>query len=178
MKKYVVGLTEGGREGLLELTRKGECGARRLKRHPEGTRVLLAADEGKVDREIAGEVRIHAVTIERIGKRFILEGLEAALSEEPRPGKAPKLDGHSEALLVALACSDPPGGRAEWTMQLLADRLVESTEPESIRGETVRVALKKGGCKPWRRGYPLAGAWCFPVVAGYPLAGGCPSPTC
>lgn len=107
--------------------------------------VLLRADKGKVDREISSELRVHEVTIERLRKRFVEEGLESALSEKPRPGKSPKLDGHQEAMLVALACSDPPGGRAKWTMQLLADRLVEMTELASISYETVRVALKKGG---------------------------------
>jgi len=141
VKKYIVELTQEERAGLLELTRKGECKARRIKR----ALVLLAAHEGKLDREIAQQVRIHAVTIERIRKRFVLEGLESALSEKERPGAARKLDGHSEATLVALACSDPPAGRAKWTMQLLADRLVELTQLESISDETVRVALKRGG---------------------------------
>jgi transposase len=144
VKKYIVGLTDEEREKLEGLTRGGECKARRLKR----ALVLLAADEGKLDREIAGEVRVHAVTIERIRRRFVEEGLEAALSEKPRPGKARKLDGHQEATLVALACSDPPAGRAGWTMQLLADRLVELTGLDSISDETVRVALKKGGASP------------------------------
>lgn len=143
-KKYIVELTQEERTRLLELTRKGECKARRLKR----ALVLLSADEGKVDREIATEVRVHEVTIERLRRRFVEGGLEAALSERPRPGAARKLDGHQRAMLVALACSDPPDGRAKWTMQLLADRLVELTELESISDETVRVALKKGGASP------------------------------
>lgn len=144
MKKYIVELRNEEREELLGLTRKGECKARRLKR----AQVLLAADEGKPDREIAGAVRVHTVTIERIRRRFVEEGLEAALSERPRPGKAPKLDGHQRAHLVALACSDPPGGRVKWTMQLLADRLVEMEVVVGISDETVRVALKKGGSSP------------------------------
>ena len=69
-KKYIVELTQEERSGLLELTRKGECKARKLKR----ALVLLSADEGKVDREIATEVRIHEVTIERLRKRFVMEG--------------------------------------------------------------------------------------------------------
>ena len=117
--------------------------------------MLLAADEGKLDREIAREVRIHGVTVERIRKRFVEEGLESALSEKPRPGKAPKLDGHSEAYLVALACSDPPDGRAKWTMRLLADRMVERGVVDTISDETVRVALKKGVVS---RGSASAGA--------------------
>ncbi len=144
MKKYVVGLTDEERRELSDLTRKCECKARKLKR----AQVLLAADEGKIDEEIAGAVRVHVVTIERIRKRYVEEGLEAALSEKPRPGKAPKLDGHQRAHLLAIACSDPPGGRAKWTMRLLADRLVELTELASISEETVRVALKKGGVSP------------------------------
>jgi transposase len=151
VKKYIVELTEEEREDLLGLTRKGECKARRLKR----AQALLAADEGKLDREIACEVRIHKVTIERIRKRFVEEGLESALSEKPRPGKAPKLDGRSEAHLVALACSDPPDGRAKWTMQLLADRMVEQGVVDTISDETVRVALKKGAVS---RGSASAGA--------------------
>ena len=146
-KKYIVGLTDEEREELLGLARKGECKARKLKR----ALVLLSADEGKLDREVAGEVRVHEVTVERIRKRLVEGGLEAALSEEPRPGKAPELDGRQEATLVALACSDPPGGRARWAMRLLADRLAELTGLESISDETVRVAPKGGGCKPWRR---------------------------
>lgn len=151
VKKYIVGLMQEERSRLLELTRKGECKARRLER----ALVLLAADEGQLDREIAGEVRVHQVTVERIRKRFVEEGLEAALSEKPRPGKARKLDGRHEAMLLALCCSDPPGGRAKWTMRLLADRLVELTELESISDETVRQALKKGGAS---RGRASAGA--------------------
>jgi transposase len=144
MKMYIVGLTDEERRELSDLTRKGECKARKLKR----AQVLLAADGGKIDEEIAGAVRVHVVTVERIRKRYVEEGLEAALSEKPRPGKAPKLDGHQRAMLVAMACSDPPGGRAKWTMRLLADRLVELTELDSISDETVRVALKKGGVSP------------------------------
>jgi hypothetical protein len=66
------------------------------------------------------------VTVEDIRKGFVLEGLEAALSERPRLGKARLLDGRQEAFVIALACSGPPAGRASWTMQLLADRLVET----------------------------------------------------
>ncbi len=99
MKKYIVELTDEERGELLVLTRKGECKARKLKR----AQVLLAADEGKLDREIAGAVRVHTVMIKRIRKRFVGEGLEAALSEKPRPGKALKLDGHQKAMLLALA---------------------------------------------------------------------------
>ncbi|RKY62069.1 MAG: hypothetical protein DRP95_02040 [Candidatus Latescibacterota bacterium] len=86
-----------------------------------------------------------------IRKRFAEEGLEAALNERPHPGAKPKLDGKQEAFLVALACSDPPEGREHWTMQLLADRLVELGVVESISDETVRRVLKKTTSSPGRK---------------------------
>ena len=83
-------------------------------------------------------------TVERVRKRFVEEGLEEALSERPRPGATRKLDGHQEAYLVALACSDPPEGKKRWTMQMLADKLVRLEVVEEISDETVRRTLKKG----------------------------------
>ncbi len=140
MKKYVVELTEEERRQLLELTRKGECRARRYKR----AMALLCADEGDTDETISERVRIHAVTVERIRRRFVQDGLEAALSERPRPGKSRKLSGRQEARLIALACTQPPEGSKRWTMRLLADRFVELGEVGSISDETVRRALKRG----------------------------------
>ena len=81
--------------------------------------------------------------LERTRKRFVEEGLEAALNERPRAGGQRKLAGKQEALLVALACSTPPDERKCWTMQLLADKLVELKQVESISDETVRRTLKK-----------------------------------
>lgn len=145
MKKYVVKLTPQERDGLDGLTRKGTAKARRLKR----ALVLLAAADGDKDEEIAAKARVHRTTVEQIRKRFVEEGLEAALSEKPRPGKTPLLDGHQEAHLIALACSTPPEGRAQWTMQLLADRIVELKVVPSISDETVRrVLVKKGKSNP------------------------------
>jgi transposase len=81
--------------------------------------------------------------VERIRKRFVEEGLEAALTERPRPGGQRKLDGKQEAFLIALACSTPPEGRICWTMQLLANRLVALRIVDAISDETVRRTLKK-----------------------------------
>jgi transposase len=140
LKKYIVELTPDERDRLEALTRKGSTSARRMKR----ALVLLAAGEGDKDEEIAAKARVHRVTVEDIRKRFVLEGLDAALSERPRPGKARLLDGRQQAFVIALACSDPPVGRASWTMQLLADRLVELKVVQSISDETVRRTLKRG----------------------------------
>jgi transposase len=138
-KVYVVDLTEEERAQLLELTRKGTTRARRLRR----AQILLAADDGATDAIIAATLHVARATVERTRQRFVLGGLAGALDERPRPGAKAKLDGKAEAHLVALACSDPPEGRKRWTMQLLADRLVELERVEAISDETVRRALKK-----------------------------------
>jgi DNA-directed RNA polymerase subunit beta len=133
-------LTPEERAELEALTRKGTASARRMKR----ALVLLAADDGDKDEAIAAKVRVHRTTVEHLRKRFVEEGVDAALSERPRPGKARLLDGRQEAHLIALACSAPPAGRARWTMQLLANRLVELKIVDSISDETVRRTLKGG----------------------------------
>jgi transposase len=139
-KKYVVDLTEEERAALHALTSKGTIGVRRYKR----ARALLGADAGDTDAAIAASVGLHPVTLERLRKRFVEEGLAAALAERPRPGARRRLDGRQEAHLLALACTTPPGGRQRWTMQLLADRLVELRVVDRLSDETVRRALKRG----------------------------------
>ena len=142
MKKYVVDLSKEEAEQLRALTHKGACGARKLRR----AQILLAADEGLTDERIAQVLGTGLRTVERVRKRFVEEGSQAAISERPRPGKAPKLDGRQEAYLVALACSSPPEEAASerWSMRLLAERLVELEVVDEISEETVRRTLKKG----------------------------------
>ena len=144
MKKYIIKLTPEERSALTALTSRGKASVRRIKR----ALVLLAADAGDRDEEIAGTVRVGVRSVERIRRRFVEEGLDAALSERPRPGKARLLNGRQEVYLIALTGSTPPAGRAQWTMQLLADRLVELKVVESISDETVRRALKRGTSNP------------------------------
>lgn len=151
MKKYVIELEAGERAELEALTSKGSAKARRIKR----ALILLAADEGDTDEEIAAQLRVGTATVERVRKRFVEDSLEAALSERQRPGKPRLLDGRQEAHVIALACSEPPAGRARWTLQLLADRLVELKIVESICDETVRQTLKRGTSNP---GYTSSGA--------------------
>lgn len=138
-KKYIVKLTEGERTDLKQLLSKGKVSARQLKR----AQILLAADAGQIDEVIAANVQAHVNTVERVRKRFVEGGVEHALTEAKRPGGKSKLDGKGEAVLIALACSDPPSGRRQWTMQLLADRLVELGVVDSLSDETVRLHLKK-----------------------------------
>ena len=140
MKRYIVKLSEEEKKDLHTLTHKGTCGVRKLRR----AQMLMLADEGPTDEEIARALDGSVSTVERVRKRFVEEGLGAALSERPRPGARRKLDGRQEAYLVALASSDPPEGKKYWSMQLLADRLVELEIVEEISDETVRRTLKKG----------------------------------
>jgi putative transposase len=138
-KKYIVTLTGDERAQLVALTKRGKVSARRLTR----AHLLLQADTGLADEAIAQALHIGTATVERIRKRFVEEGLEAALAERPRPGGQRKLDGKQEAFLIALACSTPPEGRTCWTMQLLAEKLVELRLVAAISDETVRRTLKK-----------------------------------
>jgi transposase len=144
LKKYVVALEPKQRAELEALTTRGQASARRLKR----ALILLAAADGDRDEAIAAKVRVHPHTVQRIRQRFVEESLDVALSERPRPGKARKLAGPQEAFVIALACTDAPEGRQTWTMQLLADRLVELNLVESICDETVRRTLKRGTSSP------------------------------
>lgn len=137
--RYRIRLTEAERDALTTLTRRGHHSARRLTR----ARILLLADGGASDRAIAAALQVDRRTCARIRQRAVIEGVETALADRPRPGARRKLDARQEAHLIAVACSAPPTGRATWTMQLLADRLVELELVESISDETVRRTLKK-----------------------------------
>ena len=146
MKKYKVTLTDAERQQLSDLIASGKGAARKLAH----ARILLkadAADGGPAwpDERIAEAVEVSRATVERVRQRFVEQGLEASLGRKPqdRPSRQRKLDGRAEARLVALACSQPPEGRQEWTMQLLADKLVELRIVDTIADETVRRALKK-----------------------------------
>lgn len=138
-KLYVVNLTDEELATLHELVRKGIAPARKITR----AHILLHAHDGASDQAIADALHIGRATVERVRKRFVEGNLERALSEAKRPGKKRKLDGKQEALLVATACSTPPDGRARWTMQLLADKLITLTDLDTLSDETVRRTLKK-----------------------------------
>ena len=138
-KKYIVKLEPDEREQLIELTGKGRVSARKMKR----AQILLKADEGWKDADIVRALNTSRSTVERTRERLVAGGLDKALNEDPRPGQRPKLDNKAEAHLVALACSDAPGGRAHWPLRLLADKLVELGLVESISHEAVRQRLKK-----------------------------------
>lgn len=137
-KKYLVKLSNDEREQLVQLTRRGKTSARKINR----AHTLLKAAEGWKDEAIAEALGIGRTTVERTRQRFVEVGL-GALNERPRPGKKPKLDQRAQARLVAEACSPAPQGRQCWTLQLLADRIVQLQLVESCSSDTVRRVLKK-----------------------------------
>ena len=145
--KYKVKLTESERTCLNEVSHRGKPSVRTVKR----ALALLKADEGLGDREIADVLLVNAATVARARKRYVEEGLEAAINDRPRPGQERKLDGKQEAHLIAFACSAAPEGHTHWTLQLLADQVVELEFAESISVETVRQILKKTNSSPGRR---------------------------
>jgi transposase len=155
--RYRVELSQSEREQLVGLLSGGKHAARKLKR----AQILLAADAGAGDEEIARNVGVGGSTVYRTKRRFVEGNLDAALSEEPRPGAARKLSGKEEALLVATACAGPPEGRARWTLELLAGEMVKLTEHESLSRETVRRRLAENELKPWRKDM-----WCIPQIDG------------
>lgn len=121
--------------------------------------ILLAADAHATDDVIARTVGVGTSTVYRTKQRFVEEGLTPALSELPRPGAPRKLGATDEALLVAVACSHPPPGRARWTMDLLAGEVVRLTAHETLSGDTVGRRLAEMKLKPWHEKM-----WCIPDV--------------
>lgn len=153
--RYRVTLSSEERAQLRGLVSGGKGRVRRIKR----AQILLAAEAGATDDTIASTVAVGTATILRTKRRFVEEGLELALSEEPRPGAARKLSATEEALLVATACTKAPAGRARWTLELLADEMVRLTEHESLSSETIRRRLAEKELKPWQKKM-----WCIPKV--------------
>ena len=144
-KKYIVTLTDEERQMLQALLSRGKAAARKLTH----ARILLKADAadggpGWKDESIAEALEVGRATVERVRQAFVEEGLERALERrKPRRQYRRKLDGDGEAHLIALACQKPPEGRSRWTLQLLADRMVQLEYVDQISYQTVRRTLKK-----------------------------------
>jgi transposase len=149
-KKYKVTLPDDERQDLTTLVSKGKAAARKLTR----ARILLLADESEAgpawtDDRIVEALGISRRTVERTREKWVESGLEAALNHKrtPRP-HSKRLDGEAEARLVQLACSEVPDGRERWTMQMLADKLIELEIVETVSDETIRTTLKKMNSNP------------------------------
>jgi transposase len=141
--KYVVRLAPEQRQELERLAATGERSAATITR----ARILLKADaggDGWADERIAQALDASPATVARVRKKFVQQGLQAAVSRKRPAGRQyRKLDGAQEARLAAVACSPPPEGQARWTMNLLADKLVELAVVEAIHPATVWRTLKK-----------------------------------
>lgn len=141
--KYHIQLSKEDRQELENLIHSGESSARTQTR----ARILLLSDKSqkkkKGTKEIASALLCSMPTVTNIRKKFSEGGVEKALYDKPRPGAVPKITGEVEAQLTMLACSTPPEGRARWTLQLLADKLVELKLVDSISDVAVMKRLKK-----------------------------------
>jgi transposase len=156
-KRYIVTLTAEERKMLLTMINSGTQRARKLTR----ARILLKADDNWQDQAISHALNVGVATVERVRKRFVLQGLEGALnSRRPRREYSRKLDGEQEARLIALTCSPPPEGHGRWSMRLLADQVVQLKIADSVSHETIRQVLKANELKPW-----LREEWCIPPQA-------------
>ena len=138
-----INLTNHERTELSQLIKSGKHSARVLGR----ARILLLLDRSQGEKrklqEVADVMQTSMGTVSNVKKRYLAGGLEHGLYERPRPGAVPNITGEVEAHLIALTCSDPPEGRARWTLRLLADKLVELELVETISHVAVRDALKK-----------------------------------
>jgi transposase len=145
-KRHVVELTDDERAAL------GQQEAGPLTRRQRyRVQILLRADAGDTDEEIADEVGVSLGTVANVRRRFAAGGLDAALNDRPRPGAKPLLDGKAEAIIIATACSPVPEGRATWTARMLANRLVELQVVESVSEDTILRVLKKASSSRGRR---------------------------
>ncbi len=146
MKKYIVTLTKDERKSLSDLASKGKQKSQKIL----NALILLGCDEGEyqtersTNEEIARVLHISMRKIDRVKKRFVEDGLDAALDNKKRNRiYTKKTDGDFEAHLVALSCSEPPEGFARWSLRLLADKVIELNYIDSISHETIRRILKK-----------------------------------
>lgn len=152
-KKYHVKLSMEERERLVRIASTGKGSARVMR----WARMLLKADEGEhgeawTDERIGEALNVGLVTVYRLRQRFVMEGLEAALTPPPGPNKGhTKLDGRQEAHLIALVCGEPPQEQGRWTLRLLADKMVELGHTDTLSHETVRQTLKKTSLNPGKQ---------------------------
>ena len=138
-KRYTIELTTEEREQVNRLIRAGKHAARIISR----ARILLRIDEGWKVPQIAAALDVSEGTVYRVKRRYSAEGLDGVLRDRVQANRFRKLDEKGEAHLIALACSDAPEGQDHWTLQLLADQMVELGVVESLSHETVRLKLKK-----------------------------------
>jgi putative transposase len=138
-KAQPIQLSGEQRAELETLIRTGKAAARVQTR----ARILLLSSEGKSEAEIVAALHTSPATVQKTRRHFRMEGLHRALYDKPRPGRPPRITGEVEAKLAMLACSTPPEGRERWTLQLLADKMIELEYIDTISDQAVYKTLKK-----------------------------------
>lgn len=155
MHKYTVQLTDEEKAELYAICSKGKQAARKIRK----ANILLEAERGSSDEEIANNLNVGCSTVHRVRQRFVEGNLSYALNECSRDGRPKVFDGIQETALVALACTTPPEGHCTWTLELLVEHLVLLGVVESISRESVRLMLNKNDLKPWQKQ-----EWCIPKI--------------
>ena len=147
MKEYIVRLTDGARRKLRELADSGTRPVRVVRR----ALILLKSDAGLTDLEIVEHVGCAERTVRNVRKRFCEEGLEGTLHDAARPGRPPDFTLRQQQQVIALACTEPPEGRARWTLELLCEHAAKRGFVESVSKSEVALWLKEHDLKPWRK---------------------------
>lgn len=145
-RRLEVSLGTRDRERVRALLRKGELSARVLRR----AEILRMLDKGWTQGGITEALGISQTTVQRIGRRYMEEGLDSALKERPRPGKGGMLTTRQEARIIAMVCSSPPKGRARWSVRLITQEAMRRGIVPTVGRETIRILLKANRLKPWR----------------------------
>ena len=153
--RYRVTLTVDQRHQLEAIVSRGPAPLRKIKR----AQILLAAAANSPAAMIARHIQVSVSTVYRTKQRFVEEGLQRTLDDAPRAGAPRKLDPSDESLLIAVACSTPPDGRAGWTLELLADEVVRLTAHRTLSGDTVGRRLAELALKPWQKKM-----WCISTL--------------
>ncbi|QDU58046.1 helix-turn-helix domain-containing protein [Aeoliella mucimassa] len=147
MKKHIVCLDHQARGGLEQLARSGTRAAQVVRR----CQILLKSDSGCTDEEIAEHVGCTTRNVRAVRKRFCEEGVQRAVYDAPRSGRPPEFTKRQQQQVIALACSEPPEGRARWTLELLCEHAVKEGFVDSLSVTEVSLWLKEHDLKPWRK---------------------------
>ncbi len=141
-----VRLTRKDRQLVAEMLRRGRGSARVLRR----ASILRQLDQEQKITQVAGTLGVVRKTVRTIAQRYRQEGLESALQEKPRPGKARALDANQSQRIVAMVCGPPPAGQARWSVRLIAEEAVKRKLASKVGRETIRMLLQDHDLKPWR----------------------------
>jgi len=145
-RRLSVRLSKPDRDELRELLRRGIQPVRTVFR----ALALLQLDADQATSEVAGNLQLTAKAVREIGRRYEDGGLARALYDQQRPGAAPRLEGSQKQRIIDMVCSDPPAGRARWTVRLIAEEAVNRKLVPRAGRETIRVLLASHDLKPWR----------------------------